>query len=457
MSCVRFPSSLARVNLDQTGGVVMSPQRFAVLAMSCATLVLSGWVAEFVDPGSRSENDGGRIAVDAPQATAIAENNLDGGALLGIIEAAFSDLRQTPPVRIAWASTPDPVKEDVEASALPFEVPEMESILAALPDPQEMLRPVAVASVSTPDPAQRDVEASAPPVEAAEIGNIGTALPDAQDVLPPAKPPVRLVSLFRPDASEDDLKPAARVIETPNECLVAEICIDDYLWSFYERTPKVDTNKVKERVKATVRKRGKTRTVIKTITKYVVADFTWKDPMAAQRAGMSVKDYVIGGMDRGFKLKLYHALRAMDDAGLMPGITSAFRDDYRQAIASGNKAASDSSYHGGSRRGGYGHGLAADLVSVKGETRLQRFASSVELWKWIDTHESELGIGRPYLDRDPPHVRPIDGKEYAAKRGGAKARLARSITSRRHMAAVGVNPGAMKPAAKTGSVKVGSI
>ena len=139
---------------------------------------------------------------------------------------------------------------------------------------------------------------------------------------------------------------------------------------------------------------------------------------------MSLKDYVIGGMDRGFKLKLYHALRAMDDAGLMPGITSAFRDDYRQSIASGNKAASDSSYHGGSRRGGYGHGLAADLVSVKGETRMERYASSEELWKWIDAHEKELGIGRPYLDRDPPHVAPIDGKEYAAKRGRANVQKA---------------------------------
>ena len=25
--------------------------------------------------------------------------------------------------------------------------------------------------------------------------------------------------------------------------------------------------------------------------------------------------------------------------------------------------------------------------------------------------------GRPYRDRDPPHVGPIDGKEYIAKRG----------------------------------------
>jgi hypothetical protein len=121
-------------------------------------------------------------------------------------------------------------------------------------------------------------------------------------------------------------------------------------------------------------------------------------------------------MDHDFRLKLYGALRAMDDAGLMPGITSAFRDDYRQSIAAGLKAASDSSYHGGSRRGGYGHGLAADLVSVKGATRAERSISSDELWQWIDAHEKELGIGRPYRDRDPPHVGPIDGTEYTVKR-----------------------------------------
>ena len=288
--------------------------------------------------------------------------------------------------------------------------------------------PVASVSADTPDPVRGDVEAAAPPLDVAEKWSVVTTFSDRPETVPSPMPPVRLVSLFRPALPEENLKPVVRPVETPNECLVAEICIDDYLWSFYERTPKVDTNKVTTRIKATVKKKGKTRTVIKTITKYVVGDFTWKDPMAAQRAGMSVKDYVIGGMDRGFKLKLYHALRAMDDAGLMPGITSAFRDDYRQLIASGNKAASDSSFHGGSRRGGYGHGLAADLVSVKGEARLERFASTVELWKWIDAREKELGIGRPYLDRDPPHVGPIDGKEYAAKRGG-----------------------------KAGSVKVGSI
>jgi hypothetical protein len=259
----------------------------------------------------------------------------------------------------------------------------------------------------------------APVVEAPviEAPVVEASLPDSRPTLPEI--PVPLVSLLRPDPVEEE-HAAPRLIETFDQCRtveVVDICIDQYLWSLYERTPKVDTNKVTERIKTTVKTKGKTRTVTKTITTYVVADFTWKDPAAAQRAGMTLKDYVIGGMDYGFKLKLFRALRMIDDAGFMPGITSAFRDDYRQSIASGNKAASDSSFHGGSRRGGYGHGLAVDLVSVKGETRLERFAASEELWKWIDAHETELGVGRPYLDHDPPHVAPIDGKEYAAKRG----------------------------------------
>jgi hypothetical protein len=131
-------------------------------------------------------------------------------------------------------------------------------------------------------------------------------------------------------------------------------------------------------------------------------------------------------MDREFKLKLYSALRAMDDAGLAPGITSAFRDDYRQSLASGLKAAINRSFHGGSLRGGYGHGLAADIVSVKGETRAQRFISSESVWKWIDAHGKDFGIGRPYLDKDPAHVAPIDGKEYADHHRAANTQHARS-------------------------------
>jgi len=307
------------------------------------------------------------------------------------------------------------------------------SVASADAGPVGALLTRAIASVGAMTTSHRelgepaDASAAAPATDAATVDadaretTFGLASVSATEA-PVTEAPeklVPLVSLFRPEPVEEEAQPAARAVEPLDECLVVDICIDEYLWSLYERTPKVDTNKVTEQIKTTVKnKKGKTRTVTKTITNYVVANFAWKDPIAAQRAGMSLKDYVIGGMDRGFKLKLFRALRMMDDAGFMPGITSAFRDDYRQSIASGNKAASDSSFHGGSRRGGYGHGLAIDLVSVKGETRLQRFAASEELWKWVDRHETELGVGRPYLDRDPPHVGAIDGKEYAAKRGG---------------------------------------
>ena len=220
--------------------------------------------------------------------------------------------------------------------------------------------------------------------------------------------------------------------ETRDECLLREVCIDQYLWSVYQRTPKQDTVKVVERRKMTVKMKGKSRTIIKEFTKLVDEDFTWKDPKAAEKAGKSLMEYVIGGMDQGFKLKLYHALRAMDEAGLSPGITSAFRDDYRQSLTTGLKAATDRSYHGGSFRGGYGHGLAVDLVSVKGENRAERLISSENLWKWIDTHGKELGIGRPYLDKDPPHVAPIDGKEYADHSRGANTQHARPEIKKRN-------------------------
>ena len=268
------------------------------------------------------------------------------------------------------------------------------------------------------DAAQKPGE-DAGAAEAAAINAVPAAAP------PRATPSAQLAAISMPDPTQDRARDGANAAAKPDPCLGSETCIDEYLWSLYERAPKLDTVKQQEKAKITVKKNGKTRTVTKTVVKLVDEDFTWKDPKAAQKAGMSLKDYVIGGMDRSFRLKLYHALRAMDEAGLEPGITSGFRDDYRQSLASGNKAASDSSYHGGSRRGGYGHGMAVDLVSVTGETRDQRWTSSEALWKWIDTHEKELGVGRPYLDRDPPHVGPIDGKEYAAKRGGAKSKLAR--------------------------------
>jgi hypothetical protein len=243
-------------------------------------------------------------------------------------------------------------------------------------------------------------------------------------------------------------KNAASSIEVPGECREADICINQYLWALYQRTPKEDTIKVNEQRKVAVKKKGKTVTVTRGFTRLVDEDFTWKDPKAAEKAGMPMIDYVIGGMDRSFKLKLFHTLRAADEAGLSPGITSAFRDNYRQSLASGLKAATDRSYHGGSSHGGYGHGLAADVVSVKGETRDQRYSSSENLWKWIDAHGEEFGIARPYLDRDPAHVAPIDGKEYAAHHHGTKAQHAESDMKKRNRQAVRDNHSVPKTSKK---------
>jgi hypothetical protein len=262
-----------------------------------------------------------------------------------------------------------------------------------------------------------------------------TALTESSQVLPLETPPVQVSTASTSDPAPNDTE-AVSHIEILDECLVAEICIDRYLWALYQRTPKEDTIKVEERRKVTVKKRGKTVTVTKSFISLVDEDFAWKDPKAAEKAGMRMMDYVIGGMDRSFKVKLFHTLHAAEEAGLSPGITSAFRDDYRQSLASGLRAATNRSYHGGSFRGGYGHGLAADVVSVEGGTRDQRWTSSEKLWKWIDAYGKEFGIGRPYLDKDPAHVAPIDGMEYAAHHRDTTAHHASSDMKRHTQLAV---------------------
>jgi hypothetical protein len=265
---------------------------------------------------------------------------------------------------------------------------------------------------------------------------------DSSPLPEPEFPLVQMASASASDPLPIDVKPAVALIEIPDECL--ETCIDRYLWALYQRTPKEDSLKVHERRKVTVRRKGKMVTVTRSFTKLVDQDFTWKDPNAAEKAGMPMMDYVIGGMDRSFKTKLFQTLRAAEQAGLSPGITSAFRDDYRQSIASGMKAATDRSYHGGSFRGGYGHGLAADVVSVDGATRDRRWASTEKFWKWIDAHGKEFGIGRPYLGRDPPHVAPIDGREYVAHNPAMRAHAEADIKKRSRLAHAAKMPGKRK-------------
>jgi hypothetical protein len=168
---------------------------------------------------------------------------------------------------------------------------------------------------------------------------------------------------------------AAVVVEiAPQEKRAAGIMdeVDEYLWEVYRRSPtKRDS----------------------------AGDFTWKDPVAAERFGISVPAYVIGGMDPDFREQLYHAGRAMDAAGIRWSILSAFRDDFRQSIASGFKARTGNSLHGGTARtGGYGRGQAVDVAAEDGH------ADAV--WRWIDRHGEKFGLHRPMPGADPPHVQP---------------------------------------------------
>jgi hypothetical protein len=146
--------------------------------------------------------------------------------------------------------------------------------------------------------------------------------------------------------------------------------VDDYLWEVYQRAP--------------VKRDGS-------------GDFTWKDPAAAKKMGLPLAEYVILGMDPDFREQLYHAGKAMDAAGLQWSMLSAFRDDYRQRLASGFKARGGNSLHGGSTRtGGYGHGRAIDITNADGDLSA--------VWHWIDAHGAKYGLTRPMPGNDPAHI-----------------------------------------------------
>jgi hypothetical protein len=286
---------------------------------------------------------------------------------------------------------------------------------------------LAAVSAATPEMAPSDVAAAAPDPTPAPVA-VASAAPDQIVIAALTRPTETLPGDTTPDeaASPDaaTAPPGDAGIEIVDDCLVLETCVDRYLWTLYRRAPKEDAIKVEERRQVTVKRKGKQITVTRTVSHVADEDFAWKDPKAADRANMALVNYVIGGMDRDFKLRLFQMLHAAERAGLSPGITSGFRDDYRQSIASGLKAADNRSYHGGSLRGGYGHGLAADIVSIKGASRADRLVSTNILWKWIDANGKDFGIGRPYMDRDPPHCAPIDGQEYAKHHPGRAARHA---------------------------------
>jgi hypothetical protein len=406
----------------------MNDRRSLVVAVSCPSAVMVGWLALSLSAYAPAliENSGANAAAvshaknithlelaDIPRAATID----DGIALTAEIAAAAA---VTPSVAVVDAPPPQAPAPAVQfASADPTDM-----VPAASPAPQIAAEPAPVASEAEAEPAPGPI--------------VKLASADPGDVVPSEA--LSSAAIASGPVAESKAPPPADTVAVLDECFAIDACIDRYLWALYQRTPKEDSIKVEDRRAVTIKRKGKMVTVMRSFTKLVDEDFAWKDPKAADHAKMALMDYVIGGMDKSFKQKLFRMLLAAEAAGLSPGITSAFRDDYRQEIASGLKAASNRSYHGGSLRGGYGHGMAADIVSTKGDNRAQRWVSTELLWKWVDANGKALGIGRPYLGRDPPHVGPIDGQEYISKRGVAtdrkeaantKPKKARAVVSAR--------------------------
>jgi hypothetical protein len=57
-----------------------------------------------------------------------------------------------------------------------------------------------------------------------------------------------MAALEMPEPTRTD-REAVNPIGSVDECLVSEVCIDEYLWSLYQRTPKRDSIKVVEQIK----------------------------------------------------------------------------------------------------------------------------------------------------------------------------------------------------------------
>lgn len=227
-----------------------------------------------------------------------------------------------------------------------------------------------------PAESEKPVQDSEHPAQA--TSNPPEPTPNAAEATPNATQPAPNPAEAAPNATQST--PKAAQATAPGARRVNEI--DEYLWSVYQRSGT---------------KRDST------------GDFTWKDEAAAARLGLLTKEYVIGGMDWDFRELLYDLGHAMDADGINWTILSAFRDDYRQGIASGFKAHRGYSFHGGSiATGGYGHGCAADLAGSDGSD------SSEAVWKWLDQHGEQFRIHRPMRQSDPAHIQPFGAWHDAA-------------------------------------------
>lgn len=292
---------------------------------------------------------------------------LAGAFFLFVMPLAFSSPYPTPS-RQDWSVQQPPVQM---ALASGFSLASASS--TAVPSEAEvvpLVTTVKTLSIRRPigDAPESDADR---PIVTASLGKYPARVPGYEQQLAVAPP-----------STDDEAAPVETPAPAPPRTRPAANDIDQYLWEVYQRQP-------------TKKDRG--------------GDFTWKDPAAANRMGKTLQAYVIAGMDSDLRELLYHAGKAMDAAGVEWTIVSGFRDDWRQSIASGLKARTGYSRHGGSRAtGGYGHGRAVDIGHVERDR-------SHEVFRWVDNNGGKFGLHRPYRF-DPPHVEPrLEWRRLASK------------------------------------------
>jgi len=191
-----------------------------------------------------------RLAVAALCGTVV----LAGGVAVGLAGLGSLGIKSTgAPIEVSRATSATAGAEHVDArqaTALGEDgvsVADTASGSAALSDPRPMPQPITppapIASVSTPDPVRNEAKEAACPVEVADMASGSAALPDCHPMSRPAAPTVLSVAVSPTDPMQNAARPAISS-EALDACLNSDVCIDQYLWSLYERTPKVDTVKV---------------------------------------------------------------------------------------------------------------------------------------------------------------------------------------------------------------------
>lgn len=190
-------------------------QRLAARAALGGTVFLAGWATGWLA--------GLASPADAPQATAMVPvSNVVATAVVGMPERTDVSAAVTVLADVATAdlASPKPIASLVEVATVD---------------------PISVKKAATADP-----ESPETPVVLANVPAAEALIPLSDSGPPPQRAMRSLGSLFTSDPLKQDPQPAVRPVETPSECPAPEVCIDDYLWALYERTPKIDTNKVAE-------------------------------------------------------------------------------------------------------------------------------------------------------------------------------------------------------------------